>query len=301
MSAPKKQLAPNLQVGDDAEPVKMPDNGEQAGPEALDGRCDATPADLDTGLKFFGNRICPFAHRTWWSALEVNAPIEYIHVDMGSKHAEGPNGKPWWYVNDVNPLATVPSLYDEGDAQWAISGTFEIDPPTDHILRSYAGLVPPSKEELHASQMHVGWMGGRKIVPQMYSLLQEQDPAVALTKATKLTQVLRECNARMEEQGSDGPFFLGSELSYADIAIVPFFDRFEATLGYYRGYELLSRDDPSLARMRALLDASREREAFKQTSQEAEFYIKSYSGYGQGGRAEKMVVPEPQEAEAARL
>ena len=293
MSA-KKQLAPNLQV-DGAEPVRMPDNGEQAGPEAMNGRCDATPADLDTGLKFFGNRICPFAHRTWWSALEVGAPIEYIHVDMGSKHAEGPNGKPWWYVDDVNPLATVPSLYDEGDALWAISGTFEIDPPTDHILRTYDGLVPPSKEDLHASQMHVGWMGGRKIVPLMYGLLQEQDPAVALTKAAKLTAVLRECNARMETQG-DGPFFLGDRLSYADIALVPFLDRFEATLGYYRGYELLARDDLSLARMRAMLDASREREAFQETSQEAEFYIKSYKGYGQGGKAEKMVVPEPAEA-----
>jgi glutathione S-transferase len=227
----------------------------------------------------------------------VDAPIDYIHVDMGSQHAPGPNGKPWWYVNDVNPLATVPSLYDEGDAKFAISGTFEIDPPTDHILANYSrpaadGLVPQTKEELHAVQMHVGWMGGRKLVPQMYALLQEQDPAVAASKAAKLTSVLRECNARMEQQSTGGPFFLGEQLSYADIAIVPFLDRFEATLGYYRGYELLARDDPSLARMRALLDAAREREAFKATSQEPDFYIKSYKGYGKEAAAEKMQVEE---------
>ena len=191
----------------------------------------------DTVLRTVGNRICPFAHRAWWTALEIDAPIEYIHVDMGSQHAPGPNGKPWWYVNDVNPLATVPSLYDEGVALWAVSGTFEWDPPTDHLLRNYAGgaLSSPDKAERHAAQMHAGWLGGRKIVPQMYSLLQETDPDAAQVKAEKLTRVLREANARMEAQGA-GPFFLGEQLSYADICIVPFFDRFEATLGYYRGY-----------------------------------------------------------------
>ena len=118
-----------------------------------------------------------------------------------------------------------------------VSGTFEWDPPTDHLLRNYAGgaLSSPDKAERHAAQMHAGWLGGRKIVPQMYSLLQETDPDAAQVKAEKLTRVLREANARMEAQGA-GPFFLGEQLSYADICIVPFFDRFEATLGYYRGY-----------------------------------------------------------------
>ena len=67
---------------------------------------------------------------------------------------------------------------------------------------------------------------------------------------------------------------------------------FLRTTGKGRGYKLLARDDPSLARMRALLDAAREREAFKATSQEPEFYIKSYKGYGKEAAAEKMEVKE---------
>ena len=149
--------------------------------------------------------------------------------------------------------------------------------------------------------MHAGWLGGRKIVPQMYSLLQETDPDATQVKAEKLTRVLREANARMEQQGQ-GPFFLGDQLSYADICIVPFFDRFEATLGYYRGYELLPRDDPSLARMRGLLDAARERPAFQTTSQEPEFYIKSYKGYGQEKAATKLEIEAvPASGTSARL
>ena len=108
----KKQLAPNLQVDSEAEQPRIGDEmGEQHGPEAPAGRCDATPADLGSGLKFFGNRICPFAHRAWWTALEIDAPIEYIHVDMGSQHAPGPNGKPWWCGNRcIFPSASRPLM-----------------------------------------------------------------------------------------------------------------------------------------------------------------------------------------------
>merc|ERR1711972_300766 len=92
---------------------------------------------MGVGLKFFGNRICPFAHRAWWAALEVGAPIEYIHVDMGRRSggplAEGTN-KPLWYVDDVSPLATIPTLFDEGVPYFAVAGTFEVDPVFDRIV-----------------------------------------------------------------------------------------------------------------------------------------------------------------------
>ena len=58
--AKKKQLAPNLQVDSEAEQPRIGDEmGEQHGPEAPAGRCDATPADLGSGLKFCG---CSMGH-----------------------------------------------------------------------------------------------------------------------------------------------------------------------------------------------------------------------------------------------
>ena len=60
---------------------------EQVGPEAGHVVTMARPADLDgdaPGVKFFGNRLCPFAHRSWWIAKEVGVPhFQYLHVDMG--------------------------------------------------------------------------------------------------------------------------------------------------------------------------------------------------------------------------
>ena len=54
--------------------------------------------------------------------------------------------------------------------------------------------------------------------------------------------------------------------------------------------------------MRGLLDAARERPAFQTTSQEPEFYIKSYKGYGQEKAATKLEIEAvPASGTSARL
>lgn len=52
-------------------------------------------------------------------------------------------------------------------------------------------------------------------------------------------QFLGEINDLYVKQSPAGPYFLGEELSAADIAIVPFLVRFDATLPFYRGVDAL--------------------------------------------------------------
>lgn len=275
-----KQLAPNLQVDAPSSPKLGDGFLIQHGDEAPMGRCDETPADLMVGLKFFGNRICPFAHRAWWAALEVEAPIEYVHVDMGSKHATGPNNKPWWYVNDVSPVATVPTLTDHGIPYFAVAGTFEVDPVFDHVVKQGARRLGPfSAVDERRVRMFVAWLGGKKLVPLMYQLLASRDAKRTATLKEKLTSLIHEVNDKFAAE-SAGPFFLGSELSQADMSIAPFFDRFEATLLHYRRYEVLPRADPGCAKLISMMDACRSRPAFQATSQDSQFYVDAYKGYG---------------------
>ena len=67
--------------------------------------------DLTKGLFFFGNRLCPFAHRAWWALHEKGAASKYtyIHIELG-------DDKPAWYKEVVNPQGTVPCVYDGGKA-----------------------------------------------------------------------------------------------------------------------------------------------------------------------------------------
>jgi glutathione S-transferase len=61
------------------------------------------------GLVYFGNRICPFAHRAFWAAAElgVDAQWTYVHIDLGPR-------KPAWFSAAVNPAGTVPCLFSDG-------------------------------------------------------------------------------------------------------------------------------------------------------------------------------------------
>jgi len=70
--------------------------------------------------------------------------------------------------------------------------------------------------------------------------------------------------------------FLGKNISLADIAVVPFLERFEATLKKYRNFDLFV---PDTARLKDLVDECKKRQAFQKTSQTPEFYIQGYSGY----------------------
>ena len=58
---------------------------------------------------YFGCRVCPFAHRSYWLATELgfDAKWKYVHIDLGAR-------KPAWYAKNINPFGTVPCLYVNG-------------------------------------------------------------------------------------------------------------------------------------------------------------------------------------------
>lgn len=86
------------------------------------------------------------------------------------------------------------------------------------------------------------------------------------------------------EQSEEGPYFLGAELSAADIAIMPVFDRFIATLKFYRAFDLFGPAGDQHPRLRAMYEACRARPAFAATSQGGAWYCAGYTHYAKGGK-----------------
>ena len=114
----------------------------------------------------------------------------------------------------------------------------------------------------------------------MYALISNQTPEKDEELAVNLYQKLAACARILRSRSAAGPFFLGKQLSVADIAIVPFLDRFEVTMPFYRGFELLPVAElPELVPLQQLLHACRERPAFNRASQSREFYIGAYRSY----------------------
>lgn len=79
------------------------------------------------------------------------------------------------------------------------------------------------------------------------------------------------------KDAGEGPFLLGANLSYAEIAMLPFIHRFAATLKAYRDTDLLT--EAKIPKIKAALLAARERPAFKKTTPEDAFFVEAYKSY----------------------
>ncbi len=117
-----------------------------------------------------------------------------------------------------------------------------------------------------------------------YAYLLEQDRS----KDAHHTQLCDAALASIERaygaHSASGPYFLGQSLSAADVAVLPFVDRFAAGLHAHRGYCILGAEcgdskAPRLARAYAEVQS---RPAWRATSQPAAFYVSAYEGYASG-------------------
>lgn len=75
-------------------------------------------------------------------------------------------------------------------------------------------------------------------IPNLYKLLRAQTDEEKEQHRAATRESLASLNSSLKRQ-SEGPFFLGDRLSLADISLVPFLDRFVATLEYYRDFVVL--------------------------------------------------------------
>ncbi len=245
------------------------------------------------GLAFFSNRLCPFAHRAWWAMHEKGVAAEarsahahsgnrsatdaharsqftYVHVDLGED-------KPDWYKDTINPAGTVPCIFDAGKP--IFESHFCVEYLEDKFPGRGTPLLPPDAAARAAVRLFVSSL----VLAPYYAFLMEQDRSKDAEHIATCTASLAAIEARYAAASADGPFFLGAELSAADIALLPFVMRFSAGLGAYRGWDVAAVAASGVApRVAKALAAASSRPAWRATAPEAAFVVQTYAGYATG-------------------
>eukprot|EP01097_Dermamoeba_algensis_P001100 TRINITY_DN1412_c0_g1_i1.p2 TRINITY_DN1412_c0_g1~~TRINITY_DN1412_c0_g1_i1.p2 ORF type:complete len:234 (-),score=64.36 TRINITY_DN1412_c0_g1_i1:77-751(-) len=218
-----------------------------------------------TKIKIFTNPICPFAHRATWAAKEKGLSAEHVEISLSDK--------PAWYVKDINPRGTVPTL--QVDDKFVFESAIIAEYFEDAYKDQGTSLLPSDAFQRSQIRLFADTFGG--IIPAFYALLKNQDRAKDEELKKSINEKLKGLVEQLKLYEEKGPFFLGAQLSLAEILTVPFLYRFSFTLPHYRQYDLFEAD-PS-GRLRKWFDASIDRPGFKDTSATKEYYINGYSKY----------------------
>ncbi|OQS02696.1 glutathione transferase family protein [Thraustotheca clavata] len=225
---------------------------------------DLASLKQDGKVHLFNNLVCPFGQRALWSAVETGVKFRMIDVSLVDM--------PSSYVEKFNRYHTVPFLLDNGNAifESAIIAQFLDVKYNNGKLHLRDNPEQAALAQLAQAKFEIG---------AFYGYLRNQDPSKKEEFENEIHETLSELEKIYREHAAEfrskGPYLLGDKLSSAEINIIPFFYRFQIVLKHYRGFDVLA----GYPLLTAAYYAAIERNAFKITVKEPEYYIKAYAKY----------------------
>ncbi|KAJ5709666.1 hypothetical protein N7493_009957 [Penicillium malachiteum] len=215
---------------------------------------------LETNLQFYGSCFCPFVQRVW-IALELKCiPYQYIEVDPYEKSQS---------LLEVNPRGLVPALRHDN---WGCSESTVL---MEYLEDLHVGIsLLPADPKLRAHCRLWADHINRNIIPTFYRVLQEQDQQKQIENAQELRNAFDKLITAAHPQG---PFFMGSHISFVDIQVAPWVIRLSRVLKPYRGWP----DAEEGSRWATWVNAIEMNEHVRATTSTDRLYLESYARYAE--------------------
>lgn len=158
-------------------------------------------------LELVSFAICPFVQRAVIALKEKGVDFAITYIDL-----ENP---PDWF-KEISPFGKVPLLKAEGEV------LFESAIINEYLDEVYPPMLHPETPLERAK--HRGWIEfGSNLLFDQFKTMMATDEATFQQQC----EVLGGSFARLAQEVSDGPYFMGERFSLLDAAYAPFFMRFE--------------------------------------------------------------------------
>ncbi|KAF9102424.1 hypothetical protein BGX29_004610 [Mortierella sp. GBA35] len=214
-------------------------------------------------LVLYNYRFCPFAGRAVLALAETKQPYENVEIDLSVP-------RPDWYLKDINPYGQVPALKVD-DKDIILESLFV----AEYIADSHpeAGLFPTDPLQ-RAQTRYLIHHWGTHTHPTFHKAAFTLDPSDAkqryqawIDQLEKIDELLRSAH-KTTQPGlkGDGPFFLGSKFTFADLALATFLTRVPLVEYYQKGHGgeggdfVFPKENPKLKRFLEWTDAVVKRE-----------------------------------------
>ena len=212
-------------------------------------------------VKLYSARVCPFAQRCRLALAEKGFNYELIDIDL--------RNKPDWYKK-VNPSGFVPALKQ---GEFIVTESLVINEFVNDLADT-PPLFPKTVQQKALARRFIA-STDTSFVPSFYQLLKAQTKKDQAKARNKMLEALRHINEALKT--STGPYLFGGEISLADIAIYPWFERW-AVLKHYRGLTV----PDTMNTLQEWITTMHKRDSVKSNAEEDSFYIVEYIDYASG-------------------
>lgn len=162
----------------------------------------------ESEVTLFCGWFCPFAQRSWIALEEKGFPYKYVEVN--------PYERPENLVR-ANPKSMVPAIDHHGVG--AFGESLVINEYLDEAFPDTKALLPKTPYLRAKCRIFVDGVVSKQITPLLYKILKargdERKNYIELCD-----KAVKEIVAQLEESG--GPFLMGKEFGFADVALAPF-------------------------------------------------------------------------------
>jgi glutathione S-transferase len=204
-------------------------------------------------LYFYFNPNCPYAQRSWITLLELGMAFEPVEIELGK------DNKTDWF-RAMNPNGTVPTV-KHGETV-----VYESLVVNEYLCEVFDGnkvaLMPSTAGDRAKARILMSRCDAR-LVKLGYSYLshkRDEDAARDDQLRSQLEEELCFLDKAIGESG--GTYFLGDNLTLADIAFIPFFQRMSVALENFKDFELKSLN---LSHLNTWFEAISKRDSCAQT------------------------------------
>ena len=216
-----------------------------------------------TQLTLYTAEVCPYAQRTRIVLNEKSIAHEQVEIDL--------DDKPEWLA-DLTPTNRVPVVRHDDFVLW------ESATVNEYLDASFLGkALQPAGERGRAIMRNEIRHFDSVFLPTLYKLLFEQDEGVQAELRQQVVSGFEFLEGRLEVIQGNGPYWIGAEMSLADVAMWPFFER----LGVFEHYRALELPG-TCVRLHRWFDAVGAHASVQATAHDLDYFLPLYTNYASG-------------------
>jgi len=214
-------------------------------------------------LTLYSAEVCPFAQRSLILLIEKGVEYDHVEIDLRNKPDD---------FETISPYSKVPVLLD---GETRVYESAIINEYLDEILPE-PPFMPGDPGQRARARIWIDFDNTR-FVPAFYKVLLADDAPRRRELAETIADALKFMEREALARRGGGPYWLGSDISLADVSIYPHMER----LGVLEAYRDIALPDECGA-LRDWLAGMAERPSVAGTAHGRDYQVSSYARYADG-------------------